>query len=132
MAPPCENPTNTGNEHGRRAEVVLVAQANQGAADILDVVRDRQLAVLARHPVGDNGLLPRVEGMQRLHRGDEPSVHAGDPFEGRQMNISRLRIPMKADQHRPWWRNAGGADEHATMRACLDVQRRPGRAGHSV
>jgi hypothetical protein len=68
------------------------------AIDVREVVRDRQLAILLRHPTADHGrVVPRVEPVERLHGGEAPARGPGDPARLVQHVFRALAIAMERD-----------------------------------
>ena len=95
------------------------------AIDVADVIRDRLLAILARHPARDDSLMiARVETMQSLHRYERPSFTAGNEFEFRKHVRGILRVTVESDQQqRRRRRNGGISDQGEAVSRCLDRDR---------
>ena len=70
-----------------------------GAVQIFNVVRNRVLAILARHPTGDDGLIVAgVETMQRLHRDLRPLIRSGNAPQLVEHGRRVLSVAMTADK----------------------------------
>jgi hypothetical protein len=77
---------------------LLAAHVPHHLSQIIDVVRDHQLAVLARHPARDDIAAARVEAMEALHRDDQPAIEARDAREVRREALGRLPVPVAANE----------------------------------
>ena len=78
--------------------MIVHADALQDSADVVDVVRDRELAVFVRHPAGDDALLPRVERMQGLRGDDQPPVRSRNRLERLHVIAGCIRVAVEADE----------------------------------
>ena len=86
-------------EPGEHQEAWLAERARQireRRVDVRDVVGDRVLAILARHPVRDHLVGPRViEGVERLDRGDQPGLGMGQVREGVEEHARVLGVAVE-------------------------------------
>ena len=111
---------------------MFAPHTSEDATDVVDVIADREVTILAGHPISDNSLLPRVERVERLDCRDEPFTSIRDALNRGEVRLRGFRIPMKADEQWPWRPNARYVDENATVRARFDVENRVGIVAHSM
>src|SRR5437867_6882362 len=85
-------------EPGENHFLLLVKRFDH-ATDVRDVVRNRQLAILAGHPVGDDLLTAAcIKRMQRLNGYDSPRLYSANLQQLLDVDLGSLREAMKADQ----------------------------------
>ena len=92
----------------------------EGAADVVDVVADGEFAIVTRHPVRDDALLPRIERVQRLDGDKQPLLRSWNRHERVEVIAGCFRIAVKADQQRPWRGHGRHADKISTVCSGLE------------
>ena len=116
IATPCENPANTS-----RAARAISRDLVEHAFDVGEVVGDRQIAILPRHPARDDLVgAPLVEAVQSLNRHQPPAIGAGIGACVRSAP-PRLRRSHGTDEQTAGAGVEGGGRQIAPVRGGRDV-----------
>src|SRR2546428_5801695 len=95
----------------------LTARGGDDRCHIGEVVGNRQLAILTRHPPSDNVVgPPLVKPIQPLDGHDQPSIGAGNRAQAVGVLFRRFRVTVKPDQHRRGTRIGRRHDDVPSMR----------------
>ena len=89
--------------------------------DVREIVCDRGLAILARHPTGDHLVgAPLIEAVETLNRHQVPSIGAWNRPQARELRIGAFGVTVES--HEQTSRHGRGSREQqiASVRGCCD------------